>query len=51
MNNAFATNSRFFSQKNAPIKKEVFDHKVFKLQRFNKVLPNVGGIAQFWRGH
>ena len=24
-------------------KKEIVDHKVFKLQRFSKVFPNVGG--------
>ena len=29
-------------------KKELFDHKVFKLQRFRKVLPNVGGNALLW---
>ena len=32
-------------------KKEILDSKVFKLQRFNKVLPNVGGKTLFWRGH
>jgi hypothetical protein len=32
-------------------KKEILDRKVFKLQRFCKVFPNVGGIALFWRGH
>ena len=32
-------------------KKEIFDHKVFKLQRFSKVSPNVCGNALFWRGH
>ena len=32
-------------------KKEIFDSKVFKLQRFSKVFPNVGGKTLFWRGH
>ena len=32
-------------------KKEILDRKVFKLQRFNKVFPNVGRNALFWRGH
>ena len=32
-------------------KKEMLDRKVFKLQRFSKVFPNVGGNALFWRGH
>ena len=32
-------------------KKDIVDRKVFKLQRFSKVLPNVGGNARFWRGH
>ena len=32
-------------------KKDTFDCKVFKLQRFSKVFPNVGGNALFWRVH
>ena len=32
-------------------KKKIFDRKVFKLQRFRKVFPNVGGNALFLRGH
>ena len=32
-------------------KKDISDRKVFKLQRFSKVFPNVGGNALFWRGH
>ena len=32
-------------------KKEFFDRKVFKLQRFSKVFPNVDEIALFWRDH
>ena len=32
-------------------KKEILNRKVFKLQRFSKVFPNVGGNALFWRGH
>ena len=32
-------------------KKEILDGKVFKLQRFSKVFPNVGGNALFWKGH
>ena len=31
-------------------KKEIFDCKVFKLQRFSKVFPDVGGNALFKRG-
>ena len=30
--------------------KKKFDRKVFKLQRFSKVFPNVGGKTLFWRG-
>ena len=42
----------FFHKKMHLIKKkEIFNHKVFKLQRFNKVFHNVGGNALFWRGH
>ena len=41
-----------FSQKYAHYKKKsFFDRKVFKLQRFGQVFPNVGGKALFWRGH
>ena len=42
-----------FFHKNMHIikKKEIFDSKVFKLQRFRKVVPNVGGKTIFWRGH
>ena len=48
----FDTNSRFFSQKYVRNKqKEILDRNVFKLQRFSKVFPNVGGDALFWRGH
>ena len=32
-------------------KEEIFDRKVFKLQRFSKVFPNVGVNALFWSGH
>ena len=32
-------------------KKDIFDRKLFKLQRFRKVFPNVGGNSLFWRGH
>ena len=32
-------------------KKEIFNHKIFKLQRFSKVFPNVGENALFWRDH
>ena len=32
-------------------KKKKLDRKVFKLQRFSKVFPNVGGKTLFWRGH
>ena len=32
-------------------KKEIFDSKVFKFQRFSKVFPNVGEKTLFWRGH
>ena len=28
-------------------KKEILDRKVFKFQRFSKVVPNVGGNALF----
>ena len=31
-------------------KKENFDRKVFKLQRFSKILPNVGRNALLWGG-
>ena len=31
-------------------KKDMFDRKVFKLQRFSKVFPNVGGNVLFLRG-
>ena len=42
-----------FFHKNMHIftKKVIFDRKVFKLQRFSKVFPNVGGNALVWRGH
>ena len=42
-----------FFHKNMHIikKKEIFDRKFFKLQRFRKVFPNVGGNALFWRGY
>ena len=42
-----------FCHKNMHIikKKEIFDRKVFKLQRFSIVFPNVGGNALFWMGH
>ena len=33
----------FVPQKYSFNKKKIVDHKVFKLQRFSKVLPNVGG--------
>ena len=50
--NAFYTNSRFLSQKNAcNKKKEIFDSKVLKLQRFSKDFPNVGENALFWQDH
>ena len=50
--NAFDTNSIFFSQKYAGNKiKRNFDRKVFKLQRFSKVFPYVGGNALVLRGH
>ena len=29
---------------------EIGDRKIFKLQRYGKVLPNVGGNTLFWRG-
>ena len=29
-------------------KKDICDRKVFKLQRFSKVFPNVGGTLYFW---
>ena len=32
-------------------KKDIFDRKVFKLQRFSKVFPNVGGNVLFCWGH
>ena len=32
-------------------KTEFVDRNVFKLQRFSKVFPNVGGSALLWRGH
>ena len=41
----------FYHQHMHIIKKYIFDHKVFKLQRFSKVFPNVGGNALFWSGH
>ena len=42
----------FFSKKKHVIeKKEIVDCKVFKLQRFSKVFPNVGENALFCRGH
>ena len=50
MKNAFDTTSSFFSQKNARNKNLKNDRNVFKLQRFSKVLPNVGGNPLFWRG-
>ena len=42
-----------FCHKNMHVlkKKEIFDRKVFNLQRFSKVFPNVGENAHFWRGH
>ena len=42
-----------FFHKNMQVikKKKKFDGKVFKLQRFSKVFPNVGGKTLFWRGH
>ena len=52
MKNAFDTNSSFFQKNMRLIKEtEIVDRKVFKLQRFRKVLTNVGGNALFWRGH
>ena len=52
MKNAFYTDSRFFHRNMHVIKKkEIFDSKVFKLQRFSKVFPNVGGNTLFCRGH
>ena len=53
MKNSSNTNSRFF-HKNMHIiikKKDIFDHKVFKLQRCSKVFPNLGENAIFWRDH
>ena len=49
--NAFATNSRFFSDKNMHVIKnnKIFHCKVLKLQRFSKVFPNVGENELFWR--
>ena len=41
----------FYKNMHVIKKKDIVDHKVFKLQRFSKVLPNVGGNALFWRGH
>ena len=42
----------FFHKKYTHIKKkEIFDRKVFKMQCFSKVFPNVGGNALFWRGY
>ena len=42
----------FFYKNMYVIKKnDIFDRKVFKLQRFSKVFPNVGGNDLFWRGH
>ena len=39
-------------QKYAGNKKERnIDRKVFKLQGFSKVFPNVGKTALFWRGN
>ena len=32
-------------------KKEILDRKVFKLQGFIKVFPNVGCNVLFWIGH
>ena len=53
MKNEFDTNSRFFCHKNRHVikRKKIFYLNVFKLQRFSKVLSNVGGNALFWRGH
>ena len=31
-------------------KKDIFDRKIFKSQRFSNVFPNVGGNSLFWRG-
>ena len=51
MKNAFTTILRFIHKNMHVIKRTKFlDHKVFKLQRFSKVLPNVGGNALFWKG-
>ena len=41
----------FYKNMHVIKKKEIFDRKVFKLQRFSKVFPNVGENALFWRGH
>ena len=40
----------FFHKNMHVIKKKViFDRKVFKLQRFSKVFPNVGGNTLFYK--
>ena len=43
----------FFSHKIMLVikKKDIFDRKVFKFQRFSKVFPNVVENALFWRDH
>ena len=51
--NAFDTNKIFFLKNMHVIKKlnKKIEGKVFKLQRFNKVFPNVCENALFWRKH
>ena len=43
---------QYFCHKNMHVikKKDNFDRKVIKLQRFSKVFPNVGGNALFSKG-
>ena len=41
----------FFHKNTHVIKKKKCVHKIFKLQCYSKVLPNVGGNALFWNGH
>ena len=46
--NAFDTNYKLFHKNMHVIKrKDIFDGKVFKLQRFSKVFPNVGEKLYF----
>ena len=53
MTNAFDTNSIFVHKNTHVINKKNYirDRKIFKLQRYGKVLPDVGGNALIWRGH